>query len=198
MKQTRQPNSSTLLDFTPSPNARIRCGEQYIRHHTESACNNPFSYFYLLAKLRKTPTTTRHICSDCTSLPHAIGKWVDKQLQPIVWTQPSYFKNLLELKQLLDPLRLPLNACIFTYNAISMYTNIDTQQCIQHLTDFLTNPTTARTFPHLSPVPLIEALTIVIYNNRMRFGNIYVHQHKGIAMVMSPAPSIANLFVSIY
>jgi hypothetical protein len=32
----------------------------------------------------------------------------------------------------------------------------------------------------------------------MRFGNLLVHQHKGIAMGMAPAPSIANLFVAIY
>ena len=32
----------------------------------------------------------------------------------------------------------------------------------------------------------------------MKFGNMYVRQHKGIAMGMAPAPSIANLFVAIY
>ena len=32
----------------------------------------------------------------------------------------------------------------------------------------------------------------------MRFGNLIVHQHKGIAMGMAPAPSIANLFVALY
>ena len=32
----------------------------------------------------------------------------------------------------------------------------------------------------------------------MRFGNLFIHQHKGIAMGMAPAPSIANLFVAIY
>lgn len=37
-----------------------------------------------------------------------------------------------------------------------------------------------------------------MHNNRMRFGDMYIHKHKGIAMGMSPAPSIANLFVAIY
>lgn len=32
----------------------------------------------------------------------------------------------------------------------------------------------------------------------MRFENHFVHQHKGIAMGMDLAPSIANLFVGIY
>lgn len=32
----------------------------------------------------------------------------------------------------------------------------------------------------------------------MKFGNLFIHQHKGIAMGMAPAPSIANLYVAIY
>ncbi len=32
----------------------------------------------------------------------------------------------------------------------------------------------------------------------MKFGNLFVHQHKGIARGMAPAPSIANLYVAIY
>ena len=35
-------------------------------------------------------------------------------------------------------------------------------------------------------------------NNRMHFGNVIVKQISSIAMGMSPAPTIANLFVAIY
>ena len=171
---------------------------KYIRRHTEMARADPYGYFYLLPKLHKQPISTRPVCSDCASLPHAVGKWVDRQLQPLVRAQATYFKNSLELKQLLDPLRLPPNACLFTYDAISMYTNIDTTQCLTRLTSFLNDPTTSETYPHLSPTPLIEALHIVMKNNRMKFGDLFAHQHKGIAMGMSPAPTIANLFVGIY
>jgi len=172
---------------------------KYIRQHVEPARRDPFGYFYLLAKLHKTPISTRPVCSDCASLPHSIGKWIDKQLQPIVQTQPTYFKNSFELKQLFDEMEpLPPNACLFTYDAISMYTNIDTQQCIQRLTTFLTKQTTIEQYPHLQPTALTEALHLVMNNNRMRFGDLFIHQHKGIAMGMAPAPSIANLFVAIY
>jgi hypothetical protein len=37
-----------------------------------------------------------------------------------------------------------------------------------------------------------------MYNNRMRFGDVLVKQISGIAMGMSPAPTLANLFVAIY
>jgi hypothetical protein len=37
-----------------------------------------------------------------------------------------------------------------------------------------------------------------MYNNHMRFGNVLVKQISGIAIGMSPAPTLANLFVAIY
>jgi hypothetical protein len=171
---------------------------KYIRRQIEIARKDPFGYFYLLAKLHKTPISTRPVCSDCASLPHSVGKWIDRQLQPIVQCQQTYFKNSFELKRLLTQLTLPSNACLFTYDAISMYTNINTEQCLHRLTTFLTDQQTITTFPHLTPEPLVEALHIVMNNNRMKFGDIFAHQHKGIAMGMAPAPSIANLFVAIY
>ena len=171
----------------------------YIQDKIKQSWDDPFGYFYLLAKLHKTPVSTRPVCSDCASLPHSVGKWVDKQLQPIVKKQHTYFKNSFELKQLfedMDP--LPANALLFTYDAISMYTNINTQQCIERLKTFLLDNTTLEQFPHIKPAALIDAIDIVMNNNRMRFGEFTVHQHKGIAMGMAPAPSIANLFVAIY
>jgi tetrahydromethanopterin S-methyltransferase subunit F len=41
-------------------------------------------------------------------------------------------------------------------------------------------------------------MSLVMRNNRMCFGDLVVHQIKGIAMGMSPAPAIANLFVAIF
>ena len=172
---------------------------RFIRERVEAARLEPFGYFYLLAKLHKTPVSTRPVCSDCASLPHSVGKWVDKQLQPIVKQQRTYFQDSFELKHLLDELTiLPPSACLFTYDAVSMYTNINTEDCLQRLTDFINNSATTERYPHLRPAALVEALHIVMHNNRMIFGNLFFHQHKGIAMGMAPAPSIANLFVAIY
>lgn len=170
----------------------------YIRHHINSTIKDPFGYFYLLIKLHKTPISSRPVCSDCASLPHALGKWVDTQLQPIVKQQATYFKNSFALKQQLDTITLPPNACIFTYDAISMYTNIDTTDCIHRLSKFISLPETQAQYPHLSPNALIDALDLIMHSNRMKFGDLYAHQLKGIAMGMSPAPSIANLYVALY
>ena len=79
-----------------------------------------------------------------------------------------------------------------------MYTNINTDECLARLTEFLTRPSTETRFPHYPAKAPVEALALVMKNNRMRFGDIIVQQLKEIAMGMSLAPAIANLFVAIY
>jgi hypothetical protein len=44
---------------------------------------------------------TRPVCSDVTSYPHILGKWVMEQLQPVAQCQPSYFKDTFELRRCL-------------------------------------------------------------------------------------------------
>ena len=170
----------------------------YIRKKLEMAMVDPYGYFYLLYKLHKDPVSTRPVCSDCASLPHALGQWVDETLQPIVQAQDTYVKDSYSFKTEISKLTLPPNASIFTYDAISMYTKIDTEDCISRISSFLKDPTTRQKFSHYPTTALIEAIQIVMTNNRMRFGDILVKQLRGIAMGMSPAPTIANLYVAIY
>ena len=164
---------------------------------TETA-KDPFSYLYLLYKIHKPGLTTHPICSDCASTPHALGQYVDETLQPMVKTQQTYFKDSFALKNILDTLHIPPNVSLFTYDAISMYTNIDMEDCINRLSDYLHSPETWFSFKHYTPEALIEAIKLVMHNNRMQFGDVFVCQVSGIAMGMSPAPTIANLYIAIY
>lgn len=170
----------------------------YIRKKLEETEDEPFGYFYLLYKLHKSPLKTRPVCSDCASLPHALGQWVDEMLQPLVKAQHTYFRDSFVLKRELDKLKLPANASILSFDAVSMYTKIDIDDCIARLSAFLLDPQTQAQFPHYNAEALIEAIEIVMRNNRMRFGDIIVKQLIGVAMGMSPAPPIANLYVAIH
>ena len=171
---------------------------KFLKQKLAETIKDPFGYFYLLVKLHKTPVSARPVCSDVASLPHALGQWVDQQLQPIVTTQHTYFKNSIELKLELDEMTLAPNESLFTMDAVSMYDNIPLDECIERLAAFLSKPETMRRFPHYSPKALIAAIRIVMKNNRMRFGDIIAKQILGIAMGMSPAPTIANLFVALH
>ena len=151
-----------------------------------------------MIKLHKSPISMRPVCLDCASPPHTLGKWVYTQLQPIAQSQATYFKDSYSFKKLLDKISLPPNASIFTYIAVSMYTNISTDNCIERLTSFLLNPHRGTLYPHLLPQALVKAISIMMKNNRMRFGDLIAHQHKGIAMGMAPAPIISNIYIEIF
>ena len=94
-------------------------------------------------------------------------------------------------------MELPPNASLFTYDTVTMYPSINMAQCILHLSKYLSSPEITSKYGFSSKA-LIEALTLIMLNNRMQFGDIIVKQLSGIAMGMSPAPTIANLFVAIY
>ena len=53
---------------------------EYIRDKLDSSATDPFGYFYLLYKIHKPTLSTRPVCSDCASTPHALGQWVDEML----------------------------------------------------------------------------------------------------------------------
>jgi hypothetical protein len=128
---------------------------------------DPFGYFYLMIKLHELPITTCPVCSDCASLPHALGQWVDDQLQPIVKGQSTYFKNSMDLKKELDKITLPPNALIFMYDAVSMYTNIGMEECISQIKEYLWQAKTFHRFHHKHPQAIISAKALVMQNNRM-------------------------------
>jgi hypothetical protein len=109
----------------------------YIRHWTLKNRSNPFGYFYLMIKIHKAKGGTHPVCSNCASLIHPLRKWLDYTLQPVVTSQPFYFKDSFTLKQELDKLVLPPNASIISFDAISMYTNIYINDSIKRTSTFL-------------------------------------------------------------
>ncbi len=165
----------------------------YIRHNTMKNRSDPFGYFYLTIKIHKTPVSTRSISSDCASLVHPLGKWLDLILQPVVASQPSYVKDSFTLKQELDKLVLPPNASIITFDAVSMYTNIDIDDSITCISSYL-----KEFWDEYECKAIVNAMEIVMKNNRIQFGDLIYHQIHGVAMGMSSAPTIANLYVAIY
>ncbi|KAL7547128.1 hypothetical protein ACHAWF_010445 [Thalassiosira exigua] len=80
-----------------------------------------------------------------------------------------------------------------------VYTNIDTDGCLERLATFLRSTTCKAQFTGIKTEALTEALALVTKKNRMRFDNIIVLQLIGIALGMSPDPTtIANLYVAIF
>jgi hypothetical protein len=74
-----------------------------------------------------------------------------------------------------------------------MYTNIDINNSIDQITTFL-----SAIWDKYDCKAVEEAMNIVMQNNCMQFGDLIFRQTRGVAMGMSPAPTIANLYIAIY
>ena len=174
---------------------------RFIKKHMSEAISSPFGQFYILYKIHKGKKNgkwpTRPVCSDVSSVPHGLGKWVTEQLMPIAAAQASYFKDSFELKELLDKLRLPPNARFWKADATAMYTNIQTQPALDEISAYL-RAEEGVNFHHYRSQTLIDALQIIFRHNYFKFGDTFWRQKSGTGMGISPAPPWATIFFGLY
>jgi hypothetical protein len=163
--------------------------------------NTPFGQFYVMYKIHKGMKNgkwpTRPVCSDVSSLPHGLGKWITMMLQPIAQQQQSFFKDSFALKDLLDDIIIPSGAQLFTCDATSMYTNIRTGPAIEQISHYLCMECD-KTFHHYDADAFMEAIHIVFENNIVAFGNTYWKQVSGTGMGISPAPPWATIYFGLF
>ena len=172
------------------------------RQHTEKDYHqtfddNTFAQFYALAKIHKNPLKTRPVVSYCGCILHPLGLWLDSQLQIVASHQQSFFRSSHSLKHTLDRIPdLPSNACLFTADAISMYTNINTDHALFSIKQYLRNNTFV--FRDL-PIPAImDALNIIMRNTIFQFGDTWWVQKSGTAMGAPPAPPYTTIYYGIH
>ena len=102
-------------------------------------CDKKISHFYLTSKIYKTPWKTRPVVSTSGTMMARLSKWLEYCLQKLHHQVPTYLKYSIHLIQLLTYQgTLPTGAKLFTADAKSMYTNIDTnhgtsqvEECIE-------------------------------------------------------------------
>ena len=59
---------------------------------------DPFTWFYGMIKIHKTPRAMRPTIFYTGSLNHPIGVWTDSKFQQVVANMPDYFKDSNVLK----------------------------------------------------------------------------------------------------
>lgn len=96
---------------------------------------------------------------------------------------------------LLDDLPpLPPHAKLATFDAVSMYTNIDTDHAMTVFADFL------RHHPLCKNIPadlVLDLLDLIMRRNIFKFSDRYFHQQRGTAMGAPPAVVYATIYFAI-
>ena len=175
---------------------------KYICKHTSANSEDPHGYVYLLYKVHKArspgkPVPTRPVCLDYASVTYFIRKWVDVRVQLIAKSLQIYLKDSFEFKKLIDNLgRMDHRAKLFTYNAMSMYTNIPTEYALEVISKYVRDKQAK--YGHYHAATLIKALGIVMRNKIMKFGDKFRKNSTGTAMGNPPAPAWATLFEGLH
>jgi hypothetical protein len=169
---------------------------KYLQRYMEGV-TDPYSYFYLLAKVHKIPWRTRPIVSTVGSVAYGLARWVDIQLKEIIKLLPYTVSSSYELSKKLRAINVPSTASLYTSDAVSMYTNIDTNHAIRQICEFVLTTDYGRR-AGIDTFALIQGLELVMYNNIFKFGDTFWLQLTGTAMGTPPAPNYATLYFAIH
>ena len=128
--------------------------------------------FYGLPKVHKTPFTLRPVVSGTNGLLTVFSAWLDYKMKELLPMVQSYIKNSYKVIEDLTDMIIPEKAKLFSADATSMYTNIDTDTGINAIKNFLSD--NSESLPLNFPTNLfLQVLKTVMENNIFCFGDSY-------------------------
>ena len=155
-------------------------------------------YFYLLPKVHKKPHwKTRPVVSGVSSVLEPLSKWVDVQLQKVVHLCPAYLKDSWHFLNIIKKLGNLKGKKILTADAVSMYTNINTEHAVYIIDQWfdLHEEDLPPQFPRKAITTAIEKL---MTSNVFTFGSRFFIQENGTAMGTSCACMYATIYYSYH
>jgi hypothetical protein len=148
--------------------------------------------FYGLPKVHKNPFSLRPVVSTTNSLLAVFSTWLDYKMKELLPYVQSFTKKSISVIQDIKHLQIPDNALLFSADAVSMYTNIDTQQALNSIQDFIRD--NAENIPENFPTALfLQILETVMTKNIFSFANTFWLQLTGTAMGTPAACSYATI-----
>jgi hypothetical protein len=153
--------------------------------------------FYGLPKVHKNPVTLHPIVSTTNSLLAIFSHWLDYRMKKLLPLVHLYTKKSAEIVLYLKKLTLPRNTVLFSADAKSMYTNIDTDMGITAIRNFplVNSSQISANFP---TQPFLQILEIVMKNNIFAFQDTHWLQLSGTAMGRPAACAYATITYGHY
>ena len=155
-------------------------------------------YFYIAPKVHKKPWKTRPVVSAIASVPETLSRWIDVQLQKVIHLCPAHLTDSWQLlRDIKNIPPLPPDVHMFTADAVSMYTNINTTHALEIFDAWF--DLHRRDLPQEFPVQkILDGLNLIMNSNVFSFGNRYFLQTNGTAMGTPCACAYATIYYSYH
>ena len=148
-------------------------------------------------KVHKEPWATRPIVSCSGSLLYGLAVWVGRKLKDAAIAQQSYIASSKQFKDhILASSPYPSKALLFTADAVSYYTMINTHQALREIGNYLRN--NVQQFTEIPVAALMDGLCLIMTHTVFTFGDTNWLQLSGTAMGTPPACNYATLFFAIH
>jgi len=152
--------------------------------------------FYGLPKVHKDPIKPRLVVSSTNSFLSIFSTWKDFKMKMLLPYIESHVKNPSLIIEDIKEMTLPQEAKLFSADATSMYTNINTDVGIKSIRSFIQE--NINRIPHDFPTELFLNMELVMRNNIFTFSNLYWLQLLGTAMGTPAACTYATVSYSQY
>jgi hypothetical protein len=148
--------------------------------------------FYGLPKVHKTPFTLKPVVSGTNSLLAIFSDWLDYKLKELLPYVNSYIKDSSTVIKELKELHIPKEALLFSADATSMYTNVETPLGVASIQNFI-NDHRDKLPPNYPAELITQILSIVMNYNVFSFADTFWIQLSGTAMGTPVACAYATI-----
>ena len=150
--------------------------------------------FRATAKVHKNPVKLCPVVAKCNTTIECLSKWLDVKFQKLAGLVPWCVEDSESFRTEVKKIHLSPNARLVTFDAISMYSNMNLDHAMPIMCQWFESYVPAPGEPALAPVDTImAALELVMRWNIFAFGDSYYRQLIRTAMGTSCAVWFANL-----
>lgn len=143
-------------------------------------------------KVHKTDIPVRPVVSYNTAPAYKLAKYGNKIIKNILHFKPKYgIKNSLQLIDLIKDLKMPNNATLVSFDVVSLFTNIPTNELKIIINKYMEKININFTKRH----EINTLLNTCIEQNYFRFNNNFYSQSSGLAMGSPISPILAEFFM---
>lgn len=186
------PSPTIIYDELQSLLIHYKCSPSEMKYILQlKPQNTSWAKIYFLTKIHKKSHPGRPICSQLNTLTYYASKYLHTKLIPFVNLIPTRMTDSIILINKLNNMEFTENCVLLTADIANLYPNIDHNDGILKVTEFLKDKKVAYSEISL----MVSILRFILNNNWFSFGELKYKQIKGTAMGTPCAVMYADIYI---